>query len=50
MATVDPTLTPDTTLSLDAAQVLRLAAQSVFDTFGRTAMGTMVVDREHRIV
>ena len=46
----DPTFTPATTPGLDAARVLRLAAQSLFDTFGRTAMGTMVVDREHRIV
>ena len=37
-------------LRLDAEQVLRLAAQSMFDTFANTAMGTMVVDREHRIV
>ena len=36
--------------TLDAARVLKLAAQSLFDTFGRTAMGTMVVDRDHRIV
>jgi len=35
---------------LDAARVLALAAQSMFDTFARTAMGTMVVDRNHRIV
>jgi transcriptional regulator with PAS, ATPase and Fis domain len=37
-------------LPLDADHVLALAAQSMFDTFARTAMGTMVVDREHRIV
>jgi transcriptional regulator with PAS, ATPase and Fis domain len=43
-------LPPSTTLSLDAEQVLKLAAQSMFDTFARTAMGTMVVDRDHRIV
>jgi transcriptional regulator with PAS, ATPase and Fis domain len=35
---------------LDADRVLQLAAQSMFDSFARTAMGTMVVDREHRIV
>jgi transcriptional regulator with PAS, ATPase and Fis domain len=40
---------PATPLPLDADQVLKLAAQSMFDTFARTAMG-MVVDREHRIV
>ncbi len=37
-------------LPRDASQVLKLAAQSMFDTFSSTAMGTMVVDREHRIV
>ena len=37
-------------LSLDAERVLALAARSMFDTFARTAMGTMVVDRQHRIV
>ncbi|WP_326542942.1 sigma-54 interaction domain-containing protein [Pseudorhodoferax sp.] len=37
-------------LPLDADQVLKLAAQSMFDTFARTAMGTMVIDREHRVV
>jgi hypothetical protein len=36
-------------LPQDAEQVLKLAAQSMFDTFARTAMGTLVVDREHRI-
>jgi transcriptional regulator with PAS, ATPase and Fis domain len=35
---------------LDAERVLTLAAQSMFDTFARTAMGTLVVDRAHRIV
>jgi transcriptional regulator with PAS, ATPase and Fis domain len=30
--------------------VLRLAAQSMFDVFARTALGMMVVDRQHRIV
>ena len=38
------------TLPMDANRVLTLAAQSMFDTFARTAMGTVVVDREHRIV
>ena len=43
---------PDTPtpLTLDAERVLALAAQSMFDTFARTAMGTMVVDSAHRIV
>ena len=36
--------------TLDADRVLALAAQSMFDTFAATAMGTMVVDRDHRIV
>ena len=38
------------TLPADADGVLKLAAQSMFDTFARTAMGMMVVDRSHRIV
>lgn len=41
---------PTPPLPQDADQVLKLAAQSMFDTFARTAMGTMLVDREHRIV
>ncbi len=40
----------ETPQDLDATRVLQLAAQSMFDTFARTAMGTMVVDRSHRIV
>jgi transcriptional regulator with PAS, ATPase and Fis domain len=42
--------TPPSALPLDTEQVLKLAAQSMFDTFAKSAMGTMVVDREHRIV
>ena len=42
--------TPVPTLPADADGVLKLAAQSMFDTFAQTAMGMMVVDREHRIV
>ena len=42
-----PTL-PD--LPADAGGVLKLAAQSLFDTFAQTAMGMMLVDRGHRIV
>ena len=38
------------TLPLDADGVLKLAAQSMFDTLASTALGMMVVDREHRIV
>jgi transcriptional regulator with PAS, ATPase and Fis domain len=37
-------------LPLDADSLLRLAAQSMFNTFAQTAMGMMVVDRAHRIV
>ena len=37
-------------LPLDADGVLKLAAQSMFDTLASTALGMMVVDREHRIV
>jgi transcriptional regulator with PAS, ATPase and Fis domain len=39
-----------TTLPADADGVLKLAAQSMFDVLAHTAMGMMVVDREHRIV
>ncbi len=35
---------------LDAASAVELAARSMFHTFARTAMGTMVIDRQHRIV
>jgi len=38
------------TLPQSADGVLKLAAQSMFDLFAQTAMGMMVVDREHRIV
>jgi hypothetical protein len=31
-------------------RVLGLAARSLFEVFASTAMGTMVVDREHRVV
>jgi transcriptional regulator with PAS, ATPase and Fis domain len=37
-------------LPADADGLLQLAAQSMFDTFARAAMGMMVVDRQHRIV
>ncbi|MBL8344302.1 MAG: sigma 54-interacting transcriptional regulator [Rubrivivax sp.] len=36
--------------ALDAERVLELAAKSLFDVFNHTAIGTMVVDRNHRIV
>jgi hypothetical protein len=35
---------------LDAERVLELAAKSLFDIFATSAMGTLVVDRQHRIV
>ena len=38
------------TLPQDPDEVLRLAAQSMFDTFAQVALGMMVVDRQHRIV
>ncbi len=38
------------TPTLNADRVLALAAQSMFDSFARTAMGTVVVNREHHIV
>ncbi len=37
-------------LPADADGVLKLAAQSLFDTFAQAAMGMLVIDREHRIV
>ena len=37
-------------LPLEGPQMLRLAAQSMFEAFAQAAMGTLVVDREHRIV
>ncbi len=36
--------------NFDGDAVLKLAAQNMFDAFSRSAMGTMVVDRQHRIV
>src|SRR5688572_5702723 len=43
-------MTTGHTLPRSADGVLKLAAQSMFDLFAQTAMGMMVVDREHRIV
>jgi transcriptional regulator with PAS, ATPase and Fis domain len=37
-------------LPMQAEQVLQLAARSMFDSFAKSAMGTMLIDREHRIV
>ncbi|HRD96230.1 MAG TPA: sigma 54-interacting transcriptional regulator [Rubrivivax sp.] len=42
--------TTPSSLTLDTERVLALAAQSMFETFASTAMGTIVVDRAHRIV
>ena len=42
---VRPPLLPD-----DADGLLKMAAQSMFDVFARTAMGMLVVDRDHRVV
>ena len=38
------------TLPADADGVLKLAAQSMFDTLAQSAMGMFVIDRNHRIV
>jgi transcriptional regulator with PAS, ATPase and Fis domain len=40
----------DAPRDLDADRVLELAAKSLFEVFATTAMGTMVIDREHRVV
>jgi transcriptional regulator with PAS, ATPase and Fis domain len=45
-----PTTTPPPAPALDAASVPALAARSLVGTFASSAMGSMVVDREHRIV
>ena len=45
-----PTNAPPLALPIDADSVLKLAAQSMFETLASTAMGMMVVDRSHRIV
>jgi hypothetical protein len=37
-------------LPADADGLLKLAARSMFDNFASSAMGAMVVDRNHRIV
>ncbi len=37
-------------LPADADALLKLAVHSAFDVFARSAMGMMVVDREHRVV
>ena len=42
--------TPPITLPADVDSVLKLAAQSMFETLASTAMGMLVVDRAHRIV
>ena len=45
-----PKTGPVPALPQQADEVLKLAAQSMFDTFASTAMGMLVVDRQHRIV
>jgi len=45
-----PTPAATIVLPADADSVLKLAAQSMFETLASTAMGMMVVDRAHRIV
>jgi transcriptional regulator with PAS, ATPase and Fis domain len=45
-----PPDSPAITLPADADGMLALAAHSMFDSFARSAMGMMVVDREHRVV
>ncbi len=45
-----PSHCPPPALPNDADDLLRLAAQSMFDTFAQAALGMMVVDRAHRIV
>ena len=44
------TFVPGAGLPVDPQAVLRLAAQSMFDTIAGSALGMFVVDREHRIV
>ena len=46
--TASAQLSPGT--GLDAQRILELAARSMFDAFARCAMGSLLVDREHRIV
>ncbi len=41
---------PPIVTTLPDDQMLKLAAQSMFDVFASTAMGSMLVDRQHRIV
>ena len=48
--TTDPAPRSAAAQPLTAERALRLAAQSMFDSFASTAMGTMVVDLDHRIV
>ena len=48
----DPACSDSSAMSLpaDADGMLALAARSMFDSFARSAMGMMVVDRAHRVV
>ena len=47
---MSPAMSSASGLPRNTEEVLRLAAQTFFDTFAATAMGAMLVDREHRIV
>ena len=46
----DPTPPRTSQLPADADGLLKLAAQSMFDTLANAAMGMFVIDRAHRIV
>ena len=45
-----PALPPDHLPAFDGTRVLALAARSMFDTLVKSALGTLVIDRDHRIV
>jgi transcriptional regulator with PAS, ATPase and Fis domain len=47
---MSPETASDIRLPADADGMLALAARSMFDSFARSAMGMMVVDRAHRVV
>ncbi|MEO8125017.1 MAG: PAS domain-containing protein, partial [Burkholderiales bacterium] len=50
MTDLTPPGAPPLALPGDADGMLALAARSMFDSFARSAMGMLVVDRAHRIV
>ncbi|HRI17583.1 MAG TPA: sigma 54-interacting transcriptional regulator [Burkholderiaceae bacterium] len=47
---IRPETSAEIELPADADGMLELAARSMFDSFARSAMGMMVVDRAHRVV